>query len=91
MSEYVVPAEILTAHLEDEAVLLDMRSKNYYRLNGSAAAIWKALEAGVSREELLKRVGGEYAVDPATLEEAFEALCRNLLSRELIVPASGSA
>lgn len=87
MSEYIVPEEVLTAHLEEEAVILNMRTKNYHRLNGTAAAIWKGLEMGTSRDVLLDQLCARYEVDRDTAERAFERLCEGLLVRELIVPA----
>ena len=49
-SRYAVPDEVLTAHLEGEAVLLHMDTKNYFRLNATAALLWKGLERGLERE-----------------------------------------
>ncbi len=44
-----IPSEVLAAHLGDEAVLLDLSAKRYYRLNESAAVVFRALEEGEGR------------------------------------------
>src|SRR5690625_1340863 len=41
---YSIPDTVLAAHLEGEAVLLDMNSKHYFRLNDTGAFIWQELE-----------------------------------------------
>ena len=41
MSAFEVPPDVLVAHLQGEAVILHMDTKRYYRLNDTAACIWK--------------------------------------------------
>jgi hypothetical protein len=38
-TRYTVPEDVLSAHLEGEAVLLNVETKNYYRLNSTASRI----------------------------------------------------
>ncbi len=79
-----IPADVLTAHLDGEAVLLDLDTRNYYRLNATAAHIWKALEAGVSPAQLVESVTAEFAVDRAVAESAIASLLTELESRRLV-------
>jgi len=82
---FTVAEDVLAAHLAGEAVLLDLRDKNYYRLNETAAAVWKEIERGVSREDLISAVlkGFEIGHDEAAAE--VDALLSDLLHRNLIV------
>jgi hypothetical protein len=72
---YTISETVLAAHLEGEAVLLDMESKHYFRLNGTGAFIWKALERGSSREEIVADLTATFTV---TAEEAAGELDRLL-------------
>ena len=36
--------DVLTAQLQGEAVLLDLQTKRYYRLNATGAMIWKGVQ-----------------------------------------------
>lgn len=79
-----VPSEVLAAHLGDEAVLLDLNAKRYYRLNESAASVFKALESGEGREGAIARLLAEFDVDEAEATHAVDALLADLGARGLL-------
>jgi len=85
-SRYAVPDEVLTAHLEGEAVLLHMDTKNYFRLNATAALLWKGLERGLEREQLLDSLLAEFEVDRPTAAAELDRLLGELAARGLVVP-----
>ena len=83
---YAVPDEVLTAHLEGEAVLLHMDTKNYFRLNATAALLWKGMERGLEREQLLDTLLAEFEVDRPTAAAELDRLLGELAARGLVVP-----
>jgi len=85
-SRYAVPDEVLTAHLEGEAVLLHMDTKNYFRLNATAALLWKGMERGLEREQLLDSLLAEFEVDRPTAAAELDRLLGELADRGLVVP-----
>jgi hypothetical protein len=85
-SRYAVPDEVLTAHLEGEAVLLHMDTKNYFRLNATAALLWKGLERGLEREQLLDDLLAQFEVDRTTAAAELDRLLGELSARGLLVP-----
>jgi PqqD family protein of HPr-rel-A system len=46
-ARYSPSTDAIAARFEDEAVLLHLGTKRYFRLNETAAEVWAALEAGV--------------------------------------------
>ena len=78
------PADVLSAHLGDETVLLDLNSKRYYRLNESAATIYRALEEGAGREGAIKRVLEAFEIDEATATAAVDEMLTNLETKKLL-------
>ena len=59
---YTASADVLAAHLPGEAVLLDMETKNYFRLNETAAWIWRSSGTGpVARTQIICR-GSSFSV-----------------------------
>ena len=76
--------EVLVAHLAGEAVLLNLSDKRYYRLNESAAFIWKALERGEKRDQILSSIVSEYDVDAATASNQLTDVVLDLVNRGLI-------
>ena len=57
-----ITSDVLAAHLGDEAVLLDLSAKRYYRLNESAAVIFRALEEGEGRDGAIRRLTATFDV-----------------------------
>lgn len=85
-----VPEEVLAAHLEGEAVLLHMETKSYYRLNATAAAVFRGLERGLGREALVDDLCAQFEVERDEASREVERLLGELAERGLTVPASGS-
>lgn len=81
---YTASRDVLAAHLEGEAVLLNMESKDYFRLNDTAAWVWKCLERGMDRSALLASLLERYEVDPAAAEAELDRLLAELADRGLI-------
>ncbi len=79
-----IPSEVLAAHLGDDAVLLDLKAKRYYRLNDSAASAFKALESGEGRDGAIARLLAECDVDEAEATRAVDALLSELAARGLV-------
>ena len=86
-TRYTVPADVLAAHLEGEAVLLHMDTKDYFRLNATAACVWKGLERGMDREALTAELCAQFEVEADTARAELDALLAELERRRLIVVA----
>lgn len=85
-----VPDDVLAAHLDGEAVLLHMDTKNYYRLNATAAHVFRGLERGLGREALLDDLCAEFEVERGVAAESLDQLLADLAARGL-VSAPGDA
>lgn len=58
---------IIFADLDpSEAVLLNMRTKNYYRLNETGQVIWKCLDTGMDPASIARKLCEDYEIDDAT-------------------------
>lgn len=53
-------------------------------LNGPAEVIWKCLEAGAERSEIIERLKSEYDVDEATLNADLEYFLNRLRERSIL-------
>lgn len=72
MGAYAIPDRVLTAHLQDEAVLLHTGSKRYFKLNATGAWIWKGLERGLERKEIVDELCQRFEVDRETAESSLD-------------------
>ena len=84
MTDITPSADALTAHLEGEAVLLHIGTKQYFRLNRTGAHIWKALEAGATADGITESLVETFDVPRAEAEEAVSALLAELLEHKLV-------
>ena len=83
-----IPSEVLAAHLGDEAVLLDLNAKRYYRLNETAAVVYRALEAGEGRSGAIRQLVAEFEVAESEASSAVDTLLADFAARGLIRPTS---
>lgn len=79
-----VPEDVLAAHLDGEAVLLHMDTKNYYRLNATAAHVFRGLERGLGREALLDGLCAEFEVEREVAAGELDRLLADLSARGLV-------
>jgi hypothetical protein len=86
-----VPEDVLAAHLEGEAVLLHMDTKNYYRLNATAAHVFRGLERGLGREALLDGLCAEFEVERDVAAAELDRLLGDLAARGLVAAAEDGA
>ena len=76
--------DVLAAHLEGEAVLLDLETKCYYRLNATAARIWKGLEQSLEPPQIVDVLVDEFSVDAATARTEVDRVLADLGARGLV-------
>lgn len=83
---YVLRSDVVATVLEDGAVLLDLETKYFYRLNSSAWTITRLLEGGATMAEILThcRAAGAKPEDDA----AIAALFQRLAAERLVSPTS---
>src|SRR6218665_352548 len=50
---YIVNSKIVSELFEDEAVVVNLESGSYYSLRSAAFSIWKMIEAGYNRDQII--------------------------------------
>jgi len=79
--------EVIVAHLDGEAVLLHLGSKRYFRLNDSAAAIWRGIEEGADAPAIVGRLLREFDVPPHEAEREVSRVLAALVDDALVTAA----
>lgn len=85
-----VPEHVLSRKLEDEMVLLNMDSGEYFGLNDTGTRVWELLAEGCDRDEIAARLAEEFEVGAEEAAGHVESLCDELLAAGLLA-AGGSA
>jgi precorrin-6B methylase 2 len=96
-SDAVVPTEatfrmserVLSRHVGDEVLLLDLSSGVYHVLNETAARMWSLIENGGTVADVAAAIAAEYDVEPSNALEDVRALIAALEQERLITRAAG--
>lgn len=81
---YSISPDAAFAAVEDGAVVLNMSTKRYYSLNETGTFVWRRLEDGVARAEIVTQVVHEYEVGIAEAEMAVARVLEALVQESLI-------
>ena len=79
-----VPQDVLVSIIEDEAVLLNLKSERYFGLNRTGTTMWTALTTAESVETAYQSLVGRFTVDPETLRSDFNNLVQDLIEHGLV-------
>lgn len=75
---------VFAQEVDDEMVLLDMESENYFGLDEVGTSIWQAIEAYGNLEEVLSALLEQYDVEAEVLEKDLSNFVDNLLKSGLV-------
>jgi alkylhydroperoxidase/carboxymuconolactone decarboxylase family protein YurZ len=78
------PGALEWREVEGEIVALDLRASTYFAVNATGAAIWGALTAGATREELVSQLQQAFAVDANTAASDLDAFLTSLRENDLL-------
>jgi hypothetical protein len=85
MTWIVKDPEVVETVLEDGAVLLNLKTKFYYSLNGVGYTIWQLLDAAGSPEDLLQRVMAEYKSEDGQIAKSVPNFIKELEREQLLI------
>lgn len=80
--------QVIFELFEDEIVLINLESGNYYSLNKVGAGIWADIEQGRATEEIRERLAQRHTGDRTQMDESVSRLIADLAKEGLIVPCS---
>jgi hypothetical protein len=86
---FSIPKHVLSRKLDDEMVLLNLDSGEYFGLNDTGTRVWELLADGRSREEVIDRLTDEFEVTVEIAAGHVTALCDELLEAGLLSKAKG--
>lgn len=80
----VVPPDTLVNVIGAEAVLLNLKSEQYFGLDGMGTRMWQVLTASESIQAASEELLGEYDVSADVLRKDLNELLQKLLSHGLV-------
>ncbi len=93
MTDHIVARsdDLETRAVEDELVLLDLRTQTYLSLNRTGAHLWPLMVEGTDRATLIDALCERHDVPPAVAERDVDALVAQLREADLLLSADGHA
>lgn len=76
--------DVVARQLDDEVVLVNLRTNRIYELNPTAARLWELLGSGCDVEQASERMLDEFEVEQAELAAEIDALVAQLASEGLV-------
>jgi hypothetical protein len=83
--------DVVLESFEGELVLVQMKSGNYYSLQGSAPLIWDLIDRGSSIEDVGNLLGERHPEDAEEIRRSARSLVEELVAESLLVPLSSAA
>jgi hypothetical protein len=85
---YIIGDHIRTKTVgEEETMVVNTDTGNYYVLDDVSAFLWKQIEAGATSEaELLERLLEEYETSPEECRKNIENFCRYMVEEKVLHP-----
>jgi hypothetical protein len=90
MQHYVTNPQVIHETIDGETIIIDLATGTYFSLQGAAPAIWNALVAGESDEQLIARLQSVYAADAAELRDTISPFLEELVRSQLIAPGEAA-
>jgi hypothetical protein len=79
---------VISETIDGEVVIINLGTGNYYSLQGTGAVLWRGIEQGATRDELVEHLATSHA-DASGVDAAVDSFVEQLLGDELVVPADG--
>lgn len=82
-----IDPDVLASDIEEEAVLLQLRTKLYYTLNTTGFRIWQSLKNGSTIGETIAMIQEEYNISPEKAQESVENITEQFIEEKLMTIA----
>jgi hypothetical protein len=79
-----VNPDVLFQRLENDAVLLHMKTDRFYNLNRTGARFWELLSDGNDLVRIQEQMLREFDVEPAALEKEIQDMIVSLQKEDLV-------
>jgi hypothetical protein len=93
MTDHIVARadDLETRTVEDELVLLDLRTQTYLSLNRTGARLWPLVVQGTDRAALVDALRNRHDVSVEVAERDVDTLVAQLRAADLLLPTEGHA
>jgi len=80
--------DVVAQRVQDEVVLVNLRTNEIYALNSTASRAWDLLATGMNREAVQEELQREFDVPSDQLRDEIDTLIANLIEKKLLRPSA---
>jgi hypothetical protein len=84
----VMQPEVVADIIDGEAVIMNLKTGQYFSCEDTGGECWDALAAGYSVAQVVDQLASEYTADREAIESAVEEFVADLVSHMLIAPSN---
>ena len=85
---FEVDDQVITEHIGDEMILLDLKGERYLSVDRVGQHIWSLLSGGASQAAVIDELQSKYQVDRSVLTSDVEKFVAKLLDLGLVRPVA---
>lgn len=82
--KYKIPSTVFIQEIDDEVILLDTESQEYFSLNGVGKNILDLISENLTHEEIIEELAQMYEVDKLQIESDLLNFIKALEEKKLI-------
>jgi hypothetical protein len=86
-SRYAISQDVVHRVLDGETIVLSLESGTYFGLNATGTRVWRLIEEGVSRSEMIERISREFDHPVDAVRADVDELLTTLQSKGLVTAA----
>ena len=75
---------VTSQHIDDDAVLIDLRTNEIYEMNRTGARLWQLLGEGLDVDDIERRLEAEFEIEPEELRRQVDSFLATLLDANLV-------
>lgn len=84
-----IPPHVTTSFVNDDAVLLNTRTNQYFAMQAVSSRLWQLLKDGKGLRETCQILESEFEAEPAQVEKDALDLVRDLMENGLVELVEG--
>lgn len=82
----VMGPEVVADVIDGEAVIMNLKTGQYFNSEGTGSECWEALASGLSVAQIVDQLAAKYAADRTTIESVVEEFVQDVVAHMLIAP-----
>jgi Coenzyme PQQ synthesis protein D (PqqD) len=82
--------QVINETIDDEAIMINLVSGNYYSLDSVGGEVWDLVEQSRSVDEIVTELGNRYEADEELIRRSVSDLFEEMSREQLVVPDEGA-